>query len=85
MLILFLLFEVCLCFILKKAIGHHPKFEQYLGEQKDSVAIENVNDLLSFTILFNFIVPISLYVTIGKNHQYVINTPKEFQLVLYLP
>jgi hypothetical protein len=40
--------------------------ESYLGRQSDLDASKVIQDLLSFVILYNYIIPISLYVTVGE-------------------
>jgi magnesium-transporting ATPase (P-type) len=40
--------------------------ESYLGQRNDIDFSAVLQDLFSFVILYNYIIPISLYVTIGK-------------------
>ena len=58
--------EVSFCTFMKAMVGKKAKWSVYLGEQTYDMLSTLVTDLLSFTILFNYVVPISLYVTIGN-------------------
>lgn len=49
----------------------NAKWESYLGTIQSITFGSLATDFLSFTILYNYIVPISLYVTIGKNHVFL--------------
>jgi hypothetical protein len=40
--------------------------ESYLGQRNDIDVSAVLQDLFSFVILYNYIIPISLYVTIGE-------------------
>ena len=71
MMLLLLLFEIVLSVILKYTWAvDKPGSEKtwYLNETVDdgnkSMAIHVMDDIMSFLILYNYIIPISLYVTI---------------------
>lgn len=51
----------------------NAKWESYLGTIQSITFGSLATDFLSFTILYNYIVPISLYVTIGKNHVFFLS------------
>jgi len=61
-----LLIEVLVCTILKLFVESYQEWNSYLGPQSDLNFSSLTTDILSFIILFNYIVPISLYVTAGK-------------------
>lgn len=60
--------EVCLCTLMKVIVEHSAHWDVYLGKLTSSVYANVHNDILSFLILFNYVVPISLYVTIGIHY-----------------
>ncbi|XP_043667422.1 phospholipid-transporting ATPase IF-like isoform X2 [Vespula pensylvanica] len=62
--IILLLFEISISTILKFIIESNSTWDDYLGEKRSTTPLSLLIDLLSFTILYNYIVPISLYVTI---------------------
>lgn len=64
--IVFLLMEVLLCTMLKLYVESYQGWESYLGKLSEINFSSLVTDILSFLILFNYIVPISLYTTVGK-------------------
>lgn len=66
MFIVFLLLEVSLCTILEAIISTDIEWKTYLGESAVIGIREILYDFLAFTLLFNYIVPISLYVTLGN-------------------
>lgn len=47
-------------------IETNSTWDAYLGEKSSTTPLSIFTDLLNFTILYNYIVPISLYVTIGE-------------------
>jgi len=61
-----LLVEVLVCTVLKLFVESYQGWNSYLGPQSDINFSSLTTDILSFVILFNYIVPISLYVTAGK-------------------
>lgn len=61
-----LLVEVLVCTMLKLYIESYQEWDSYLGPQPKINFSSIITDILSFLILFNYIVPISLYVTVGK-------------------
>lgn len=70
--IVLLLVEVLESCVMKVVTEANAKWESYLGTIQSITFGSLATDFLSFTILYNYIVPISLYVTIGKNHVFVI-------------
>ncbi|XP_012530011.2 probable phospholipid-transporting ATPase IF isoform X2 [Monomorium pharaonis] len=58
-----LLIEVLICTMLKLYIESYQEWESYLGPQPTINFMSLLEDILSFLMLFNYIVPISLYVT----------------------
>ncbi|KAL2720927.1 phospholipid-transporting ATPase IF-like isoform X3 [Vespula squamosa] len=62
--IILLLFEISISTILKYVIESNSTWDVYLGEKSSTTPLSLLIDLLSFTLLYNYIVPISLYVTI---------------------
>jgi hypothetical protein len=58
--------EVLLSTVLKLYVDSYEVWDNYLGPRDELNFHVLITDLLSFLILFNYIVPISLYVTIGK-------------------
>lgn len=54
--------------MMKIVMNETTNWEFYLGYRETITFHSLVTDFLSFTILYNYIIPISLYVTIGKNH-----------------
>ncbi|XP_011501705.1 PREDICTED: probable phospholipid-transporting ATPase IF [Ceratosolen solmsi marchali] len=61
---LFLLLQVSFCTVMQIILARKATWSTYLG-QLSIFPIRNVlTDFLSFTLLFNYVVPISLYVTI---------------------
>lgn len=61
-----LLIEVLVSTTLKLYVESYKNWDIYLGARNDINFSTIVSDVLSFLILFNYIVPISLYVTSGK-------------------
>ncbi|XP_026825879.1 probable phospholipid-transporting ATPase IF isoform X2 [Ooceraea biroi] len=59
-----LLVEVLVCTALKLYIESYKDWDGYLGPSPNITFSTLITDILSFLILFNYIVPISLYVTI---------------------
>ncbi|XP_018059116.1 PREDICTED: probable phospholipid-transporting ATPase IF [Atta colombica] len=59
-----LLTEVIICTILKLYVNTLQVWERYLGPLPNVNFLTLIMDILSFLVLFNYIVPISLYVTI---------------------
>ncbi|XP_035734472.1 probable phospholipid-transporting ATPase IF isoform X2 [Vespa mandarinia] len=62
--IILLLFEIIISTTFKFIIESNSTWDVYLGEKSSTTPLSLFIDLLSFTILYNYIVPISLYVTI---------------------
>ncbi|XP_008214118.1 probable phospholipid-transporting ATPase IF isoform X1 [Nasonia vitripennis] len=62
--IAFLILEVCFTTVMKVIVESSARWDVYLGKLNSSIYANVHNDILSFTILFNYVVPISLYVTI---------------------
>ncbi|XP_011879867.1 PREDICTED: probable phospholipid-transporting ATPase IF isoform X2 [Vollenhovia emeryi] len=62
--VVILLAEVLVCTMLKLYEETYQGWESYLGQQPNITFSSLINDILSFLILFNYIVPISLYVTV---------------------
>ncbi|XP_076395905.1 phospholipid-transporting ATPase IF [Megachile rotundata] len=62
--IVVLVFEIMLSCILKIVFEQTAKWEAYLDKDGTITVGSLVTDFLSFTVLYNYIVPISLYVTI---------------------
>lgn len=61
-----LFIEVIISLMMKLYVESYEGWDSYLG-QPESVSFSSIfTDILSFLILFNYIVPISLYVTVGK-------------------
>jgi len=58
--------EVLVSTMMKLYIDSYKVWDNYLGPQEKLNFHTLITDLLGFLILFNYIVPISLYVTIGK-------------------
>lgn len=50
---------------MKVIVERRVKWDIYLGDVDKPLA-SVLNNVLSFTILFNYVVPISLYVTLGN-------------------
>ncbi|CAB0041003.1 unnamed protein product [Trichogramma brassicae] len=65
--VVFLLLEVLACTAMKAVKEKKEKWDSYLGSSSSFHIGGLANDVLSFAILFNYVVPISLYVTIGNN------------------
>ncbi|KAK0180340.1 hypothetical protein PV327_005992 [Microctonus hyperodae] len=63
-LILILLFEILFATLMKVLYEYNESWSNYLGEYTAIGFSKLINDMLSFTILFNYIIPISLYVTV---------------------
>ncbi|XP_024876630.1 probable phospholipid-transporting ATPase IF isoform X1 [Temnothorax curvispinosus] len=61
--IVILLIEVLVCTMLKLYIETYQEWDRYLGPQPKINFSSLITDILSFLILFNYIVPISLYTT----------------------
>ncbi|KAG7189384.1 hypothetical protein KM043_017031 [Ampulex compressa] len=59
-----LMIEVTVSTIMKLVIEADAKWDVYLGDVKSASFTDLVTDIFSFTILYNYIVPISLYVTV---------------------
>ncbi|XP_066584351.1 phospholipid-transporting ATPase IF-like isoform X2 [Prorops nasuta] len=59
-----LLIEVFVSTVLKVTIEANQAWDVYLGPSDDPGVPDLLTDILSFTILYNYIVPISLYVSI---------------------
>ncbi|KYN18060.1 Putative phospholipid-transporting ATPase 12 [Trachymyrmex cornetzi] len=59
-----LLTEVVICTILKLYVNTLQVWERYLGPLPEINFLTFILDILSFLVLFNYIVPISLYVTV---------------------
>ncbi|XP_046820654.1 phospholipid-transporting ATPase IF-like isoform X3 [Vespa crabro] len=76
--IILLLFEIIISTIFKFIIESNSTWDVYLGEKSSTTPLSLFIDLLSFTILYNYIVPISLYVTIGETLCTI------FQRVMYI-
>ncbi|XP_015172643.1 PREDICTED: probable phospholipid-transporting ATPase IF [Polistes dominula] len=62
--IILLLLEISISTILKFIIESNSTWDFYLGEKSSTTPLSIIVDFFSFTILYNYIVPISLYVTI---------------------
>uniref|UniRef100_A0ABD2X6E1 Phospholipid-transporting ATPase n=1 Tax=Trichogramma kaykai TaxID=54128 RepID=A0ABD2X6E1_9HYME len=62
--VIFLLLEVLACTAMKAVKEKKEKWDFYLGGSSSFHIGGLANDVLSFAILFNYVVPISLYVTI---------------------
>lgn len=58
--------EVVASTMMKLYIESYERWDSYLGPQHEINFSTLVKDILSFTILYNYIVPLSLYVTVGK-------------------
>ena len=52
--------------VVKEFIDVNANWDVYLGVPERFKASTLLTDVLTFTILYNYIVPISLYVSIGK-------------------
>ncbi|KAK0098029.1 hypothetical protein PV326_011702 [Microctonus aethiopoides] len=63
-LILILLFEILFATLMKVLYEFNELWSSYLGEYTAIGFSKLINDMLSFTVLFNYIIPISLYVTV---------------------
>ncbi|XP_011166374.2 probable phospholipid-transporting ATPase IF isoform X2 [Solenopsis invicta] len=61
--VVILLIEVLMCTMLKLYVQTFQKWEIYLGPQPKITFQSLIEDILNFLILFNYIVPISLYST----------------------
>ncbi|KYN08158.1 putative phospholipid-transporting ATPase IF [Cyphomyrmex costatus] len=62
--VVILLAEVVICTILKLYVETQQVWERYLGPLPKINFFTLITDILSFLVLFNYIVPISLYVTV---------------------
>ncbi|KAK2580780.1 hypothetical protein KPH14_011515 [Odynerus spinipes] len=62
--IIALLLEIFISTGLKSMIELNSTWDIYLGEKTPTTPLSLITDFLSFTILYNYVVPISLYVTI---------------------
>ncbi|XP_072764277.1 phospholipid-transporting ATPase IF isoform X2 [Anoplolepis gracilipes] len=62
--VVILLIEVLVSTLLKLYVQSYEKWESYLGPSSKIKFSTLLADILSFLILFNYIVPISLYVTV---------------------
>ncbi|EFN88498.1 Probable phospholipid-transporting ATPase IF [Harpegnathos saltator] len=62
--IVLLLLEVLLSTMLKLYVESYSKWEVYLGSHYKTTFSTLVMDILNFAILYNYIIPISLYVTV---------------------
>ncbi|KAL0110201.1 hypothetical protein PUN28_013685 [Cardiocondyla obscurior] len=62
--VVILIIEVLMCTLLKLYVQSNEDWESYLGPQPKINFSSLVSDILSFLLLFNYIVPISLYVTV---------------------
>lgn len=61
-----LLIEVLASVMMKLYVESYARWYSYLGSQNENKIFTLITDIFSFVILFNYIIPISLYVTIGK-------------------
>ncbi|XP_018306223.1 probable phospholipid-transporting ATPase IF [Mycetomoellerius zeteki] len=62
--VVILLTEVLICTLLKLYVETLQVWESYLGPLPTTNFLTLITDILSFLVLFNYIVPISLYVTV---------------------
>ncbi|GFG30600.1 hypothetical protein Cfor_10512 [Coptotermes formosanus] len=62
--LLLLVTEVAVSIAFKYAVESDDKYKSYLGPQSDTGVSGVIQDLFSFVILYNYIIPISLYVTV---------------------
>lgn len=58
--------EVLISTILKLYVESYEKWDNYLGPSPKINFSTLIADIFSFLILFNYIVPISLHVTVGE-------------------
>lgn len=58
--------EVSASTMLKLYVESYKKWDSYLGPLPAINFSMVITDIMSFLILFNYIVPISLYVTVGE-------------------
>lgn len=67
-----LLIEVAACTVAKNVIENDSQWNDYLGTPPERpVSTKVLDDILGFLIMLNYLVPISLYVTIGNtNNQF---------------
>lgn len=63
-----LVVEVLESCMMKIVMEETTQWSSYLGENNEITFFSVITDFLNFTVLYNYIVPISLYVTIGKNY-----------------
>lgn len=66
MYITILFIEVIISITMKLYVESYHEWDSYMGPRPEITFSSVVTDILSFLILFNYIVPISLYVTVGK-------------------
>lgn len=64
--IFILILEITISTILKQFNDYNQQWDYYLSPNSTTSFSKIVYDFLSFTILYNYIVPISLYVTVGN-------------------
>lgn len=70
---------------MKFVIETNSTWDAYLGEKSSTTPLSLFTDLLNFTILYNYIVPISLYVTIGKTIMHNISARWIFSFIALSP
>ncbi|XP_063979096.1 phospholipid-transporting ATPase IF isoform X2 [Diachasmimorpha longicaudata] len=59
-----MVFEIMASTLLKELIAVNEEWDSYLGESDFVNFSKLLNDVLTFTVLYNYLIPISLYVTI---------------------
>lgn len=62
-----LIMEILLSTVIKQLIYLNDDWHMYLGFHESLTFFKILQDVLTFTVLYNYIVPISLYVTVGNN------------------
>lgn len=66
-----LLVEVTQSCMIKIIVDATAHWKWYIGPAEEITVYSLITDFLKFMILYNYLVPISLYVTIGKNYFFV--------------
>lgn len=80
--IVLLLAEVLESCLLKVIMDYRATWVSYLGPSNPVTFSSLLNDCLNFMVLYNYIVPISLYVTIGENQGFFNYSTRVLRLFL---